>query len=428
MFWSQLYSCAVIVISPLVGVGLLCKSRGRVRCGERFGVWEKSNCSEGPTIWFHGASMGEVRGLVPVIKLFKERHPTIRTLLTSTSPTGLEVARTEVDEIHILPIDTVSFHIRAIGKRNILGLIINETEVWPSLLLVARTKKIPTFLVNARISDMTIKRYEKLRFLLRESLPQFTRVLTGTKESFDRYLSLGCTESQLRIIGNSKYDGVRVVSEGEREDFRNRFGFDSAPILCLGSIRDGEEAPWIAAIKALHNDGFKFHTIVAPRHREKFEYFATILTASNMPFTRYTTWEKRSIDSYEGNKILLLDTYGKLLEAYSVSSIAFIGATLLNIGGHNPFEAAAQGVPVIVGPYVQNIKNEVADLARVGALTTVRDKGDIVEVLRNCFTHPKDFMQKGRQGAIQWSQHQGSALRIMEELESNIEIPDAAPI
>jgi 3-deoxy-D-manno-octulosonic-acid transferase len=372
--------------------------------------------------------MGEVRGLLPIIKLFKERHPTVRTLLTSTSPTGLDAGKADVDEVHILPIDSAAFHNRAIGTRNIIGLIINETEVWPSLLMVAHTRKIPTFLVNARISDLAIKRYEKLRFILKEALPQFTRVLTSTKESFDRYLSLGCTESQLRVMGNSKYDGVRVVSEGERDEFRSRFGFDNAPILCLGSIRDGEDGAWLGAIRTLYDEGLKFHVIVAPRHREKFEYFASVLTAHNLPFTRYTTWEERSSGSCEGNKVLLLDTYGKLLEAYSVSSIAFIGATLVNIGGHNPFEAAAQEVPVIVGHHVQNIKNEVADLAKVGALFTVRDQDEIVVVLRNWLNAPKEFIQRGRDGATQWLQHQGSSLRIMAEIESNMEIPYAVPV
>lgn len=428
MFWSQLYSATVTVISPLVGVGLLCKSRGRIRCGERFGLWECSGATDKPTIWFHGASMGEVRGLLPIIKLFKERHPGIRTLLTSTSPTGLDAGKADVDEVHILPIDAVSFHNRALGARNIIGLIINETEVWPSLLMVARSRHIPTFLVNARISDMTIKRYEKLHFILKEALPQFTRVLTSTKEAFDRYLSLGCTESQLRVMGNSKYDGVRVVSEGERDEFRTRFGFGTAPILCLGSIRDGEDVAWLGAVKALYEEGLKFHTIVAPRHREKFEYFASALSAHNLPFMRYTTWEARSSGSCEGNKILLLDTYGKLLEAYSVSSIAFIGATLVNIGGHNPFEAAAQGVPVIVGPYVQNIKNEVTDLERAGALFTVRNRDEIADILRKCFAALKEFAQRGRDGATQWSQHQGSSLRIIAEIESNMEIPDVVPI
>ena len=428
MFWSQLYSVTVTVISPLVGVGLLLKSRGRIRYGERFGLWNSPASFEKPTIWFHGASMGEVRGLLPIIKLFKERHPTVRTLLTSTSPTGLDAGKADVDEVHILPIDAAAFHNRAIGTRNIIGLIINETEVWPSLLMVARARKIPTFLVNARISDMAIGRYEKLRFILKEALPQFTRVLTSTKESFDRYLSLGCTESQLRVMGNSKYDGVRVVSEGERDEFRTRFGLSTGPILCLGSIRDGEDAAWLGAIKALHNEGIKFQTIIAPRHREKFEYFAAALTAQNLPFTRYTTWEERCSDSYQVNKVLLLDTYGKLLEAYSVSSIAFIGATLVNIGGHNPFEAAAQGVPVIVGPYYQNIKNEIADLAKVGAVSTVRNQEEIVTVLRNCFSAPKEFTQRGRDGATQWLQHQGSSLRIIEEIESTLEIPDTVPV
>jgi 3-deoxy-D-manno-octulosonic-acid transferase len=115
------------------------------------------------------------------------------------------------------------------------------------------------------------------------------------------------------------------------------------------------------------------------------------------------------------------------LEAYSISSIAFIGATLVNIGGHNPFEAAAQGVPVIVGPNIQNIKNEIADLAKVRAVFTVRDHDEIVAALRNCFAAPKEFIQRGRDGATQWLQHQGSSLRIIAEIESNMEIPDAAP-
>jgi 3-deoxy-D-manno-octulosonic-acid transferase len=428
--WSQVYSVLTATTAPFAAMMGLLTERGRVRCGERFGIWGDECVSEVATMWFHGASMGEVRGLLPLIKLFKERHPGLRILLTSISPTGIDVGKNDVDEVHILPFDAVSFHRRALAGRNIVGLVINETELWPSLLLVAREKNIPTFLVNGRISDMTIKRYQNLKFILKEALPQFTRVLVSTRESYDRFLELGCIESQLAVMGNSKYDGIRVVSEGEREEFRNRFGFGSLPIICLGSIRDGEDDLWLGAVKALRDRGLKFNTIVAPRHREKVEYFAKALRKYDLPFARYTAWEERNYVDYGecNNKVLLIDTYGKLLEAYAVSVMAFIGATLVDIGGHNPLEAAAQSVPVVVGPYIQNVKVEVADLAKVDGLMRVENQPDIINVVSDCLQNLKEYQKKGKRAYEQWQQHQGSAVRIINDIEKNMEMPHATAV
>jgi 3-deoxy-D-manno-octulosonic-acid transferase len=429
MWWTSLYNTTVAIFSPLIAVGLLSSKRGRIRWQERFGSWKIEE--KKPVVWFHGASLGEVRGLLPVLKLFRQRHPELSTLLTCTSPTGLDAAKGQADHCHLLPIDSSVFLSPALKNITIRALILSETELWPGLVAFAVKRRSLILLINGRISDSTLGRYKKLGFIMKEFLPSFARILASSNQTRDRFIAIGASPQNVLALGNSKYDGIYQVGEGEREEFRARFNLYSFPVICLGSIRDGEQNYWFPALRKLRQEGLQFHVIVAPRHREKFEYFARSLLEHDLPFMRYTHFEvgaakyASSVHAAphphaSGPQVLLLDTYGKLLEAYAVSDLAFIGATLVNIGGHNPFEAVAQNCAVIVGPYVQNIREEVKDLNAVTALTSVKNTAEIEAAILTLVTDLACTRRKRLSGAAAWNVHQGSALRIVEQIDQEL--------
>ena len=406
-----LYDIATGFLSPLVGLGMLGSERGRIKIAERFGSWSLQESR--PIIWFHGASLGEVRGMLSVMERFRSEYTNHAILLTSTSATGLDVGKPCSDHQYLLPFDCSLWLGCALDGCCIDAFVLTETELWPSLLRYLKKRSIPSFLINARISDMTVDSYRRLRFLFGPLLEVFSLILAGTEESRSRFADIGVQSSRLKVMGNSKYDGVAVVSESEQHEFCERIDFDKESYtLCLGSIRDGEEEFWLDPIKQLLSDFENVQIIVAPRHKEKFSYFADWLSKHSIPFKRWTDESKSS------EQVLLLDTYGKLLQAYAVSHRAFIGATMVDIGGHNPFEAVAQSCPIVVGPHIQNIKSEIADLRIVEGAPLVRNSAEIITVLERDIANRESASEEGKRSAEVWRTHQGSTVRILEEIKS----------
>jgi 3-deoxy-D-manno-octulosonic-acid transferase len=403
------YDIVMGLISPLVSLVMLGSERGRVRLRDRLGGWDLQESR--PIIWFHGASMGEVRGMLSVIAAVREHYPDRAVLLTSTSPTGLEAGVELVDHRRLLPLDCSLWLGCALDGLRIDCFVVSETELWPSLLRYLKKRDVRCLLINGRISDMTIGRYRFLVGMISPLMSVFRIILVSTPEAEERFCSLGVPNQSVRRVGNSKYDGIAVVSDEAKDEFCEQARLDRHRYtLCLGSIRDGEELGWLQCLKGIFESNLDVQVIIAPRHREKFVYFGEALERAGIAFHRWS--DPRG----SRTSVLLLDTYGKLLDAYSVSNRAFIGATLVDIGGHNPFEAAAQGCSIMVGPYVQNIKIEIQDLRSVGGAPELATALDARTIIEGDLADLEKCAEEGRRSYEVWCSHQGSTERIFEEI------------
>jgi 3-deoxy-D-manno-octulosonic-acid transferase len=410
-FLLRVYDATISIASPLLGLGFSLSKKGKERLAERFGKWNL-DLEDKELLWFHGASAGETQGLEGVVTKLTEIYPSCNSLLTATNTT----------HSRLLPFDSSCLISRAIDKLNIKALIISETEIWPNLLRQASKRNIPIFWVNARISDMTYARYKLLAPLLREAFAGVKAIYTSNPESASRFQSLNLPVPEIAFVGNSKYDKTFTPNDTTQDLLKRFFKNVSAPTLCLGSIRPEEAHYWLPAISEIRKNGSKINIIIAPRHKEKFEYFSEELSKHNIPFVKWSDIKKLSPDYNNEGTIdtLLLDTYGDLTTAYSISTLAFIGATLTDIGGHNPLEASAQGVYVVVGPYFQNVKSEVTDLHKVKALEIVKNENDIKEILGNLLKNPKLFSERGHRGKEIWKQNTGATDKIVSLIKSNL--------
>jgi 3-deoxy-D-manno-octulosonic-acid transferase len=180
-------------------------------------------------------------------------------------------------------------------------------------------------------------------------------------------------------------------------------------VITLGSVRPGEEAWWFDALMALKERGLAAKMIVAPRHAEKFSYFADRIASLGLPFAR---WSEINSWSSVDHDILLLDTMGKLEDAYAVADLAFVGATLVDIGGHNPMEPAMYAAPVVVGPYTSVVRDVVDDMRSLGGIVEVRDAASILRALERAAQRDPLMRQIGEKGQRVWEQHRGAAERI----------------
>ncbi len=408
---GKTYEVAATCAVPLVSLGLLAFERGRVRYDERLGDW-----GELPPLgwWMHGASVGEVQGLLPFIKRVRETMGGDRILLSATSPTGLDRGAAAVDATRLMPLDAPFVVARALRNLSFDRFVVCETEFWPTLFKSVLRTGAPCHIINGRVSDYTIGRYLGMRALFSPVLKEFVSVSVPDDEQRSRFLELGVEASRIHVTGHTKYDvEPRYAGDEARHQARNEFfpGITpETPVIALGSIRPGEDTLWFAALERAWSEGKRCKVIVAPRHAEKFPYFWEELQKLSLSAVRRSSGGAiagRDVD------VLLLDTMGELERAYAAADLAFIGATLVDIGGHNPLEAAMYGVPVVVGPHHSVIRELVREMRNRSGILEVRDIDSIFRVVsRLCDGDPR-LCEIGAAGHVVSQLHQGSSARVL---------------
>jgi 3-deoxy-D-manno-octulosonic-acid transferase len=416
---GKAYEVATTCAVPLVSVGLLAFQRGRRRYEERLGDW-----GDLPPIgwWMHGASVGEVQGLLPFIQKVRDTMSGDRILLSATSPTGLDRGAAAADLTRLVPLDAPWVVARALRKLSFDRFVVCETEFWPTLFKAVLRRGVPCHIINGRVSDYTISRYMGMRGLFSPILRGFVSVSVPDDEQRLRFLELGVEASRIHVTGHTKYDvAPRYAGDEARNEARHEFfpGVSAeTPILVLGSIRPGEDKLWFAALERVWSEGRRCKVVVAPRHAEKFSFFWEELQRVSKSAVRRSlgpAMAGRDVD------ILLLDTMGELERAYAAADLAFIGATLVDIGGHNPLEAAMYGVPVVIGPHHSVIRELAREMRNRSGILEVRDVESIYRlVIRLCDGDP-GLREIGAAGQVVSQLHQGSSVRALSVINESEE-------
>jgi 3-deoxy-D-manno-octulosonic-acid transferase len=413
----KVYNVAMACVLPLVSAGLPCFARGRRRLAERYGVW--GELPHTPW-WFHAASVGEVQGVLPLIKRVRSVGSAERVLLTSTSPTGLDRAGSAVDSARLVPIDVPWLVKSALRSAHFDRFVLTETELWPNLMHAVLETGKPCHIINGRISDYTMAWYERLSGIFAPLLRRFSSISVPDEGQRDRFSALGVDRSKVFVTGHTKYDSAPAfLGDSARHTARELFfpGISpETPLITLGSIRGGEERFWFEAIKRVWKQGIPLHVIVAPRHAERFEFFWSAMAGLS---NRVARWSERGTRSARECDALLLDTMGVLEQAYCASDYAFVGATMVDIGGHNPFEPAMYGVPIAVGQYTSVIEEPVAELEKARAARRIRSEGDIYALLEELVRDPQAARKSGEAAKRVWASHQGAVERVMQVISQS---------
>lgn len=413
----KLYGATAAAALPLATVGLLFSARGRRRLGERFGDWGSVGGCEW---WLHGASVGEVQGLLPFIRDIRAEHADSRIFLTTTSPTGLERAADLVHQGRLLPLDAPVLVRRALARVNCARFVVSETELWPSLLTEVQLRGIPCHMINARISDYTSRWYRLLRPVFTPILRRFSSISVPDEEQRERFVSLGVDSGNVYVTGHTKYDAQpKFLTQGAKEEARQlffpRIDMDM-PVIVLGSLREGEERLWFSSFRRAWEVGMSFRVIVAPRHAERFDFFWREIVSLNR---RAVRWSSGDTPASEGHEIILLDTMGTLEQAYVAADLAFVGATLVDIGGHNPFEPAMYRVPVVVGPYTSVIRQPVSLMRDRSGILEVSNERDIFEVLSRLAAGDARLREVGERAFAVYAEQAGASARVLNIIRSS---------
>lgn len=355
---------------------------------ERFGLVpgvELAKIGGRPVIWLHAVSVGEVIAARPLLKALRSRYPQHAIVVSNTTETGRTASSAfpEIDLCLYFPFDFL-FSVRAIlGSVKPRIIILMETEIWPNFSREARRKGIPLLLANGRISDRSFGRYLKFSWFFRPSLRCFSAICMQSETGLERIVAIGADPDHTRVAGNLKNDiPFHQVSGEERGRLRGRYSIpEDVCVLTAGSSRDGEERHLISTYRELSAEIEGLFLVLAPRHPERSVEIAALLEGAGLCYRRRTAIS--ADHPFRSGEVLLVDTIGEMMDLYALSDIAFVGGSLVPLGGHNLLEPASVGVPSVFGPHMANFREIETLVLRYGAGIQVQTPQELTASCRS---------------------------------------------
>lgn len=415
----RLYSLLLYLLLPIALLRLLWRGRRapayRRRWGERLGFYGNRPMAAG--LWIHAVSVGETQAAAPLIKHFLDQHPDLGVMVTTTTPTGSERLRALFEDRvrHVyVPYDLPLILSRFLDRVRPRLVLVMETEIWPNLLRVCAGRGIPVILGNARLSAASARGYARLGAFARETFARLSLVAAQAEADAQRFIELGVPAERVRVTGSIKFDLRQPASlEDKAEAMRRLWGSDR-PVWVAGSTHEGEEEPLLAAHRRIREALPQALLVLVPRHPERFDRVAALAARQGMPAVR------RSSGAVCGPKeaVFLGDTMGELPVLIAAADAAFIGGSLVPVGGHNLLEAAAVGVPVAIGPHAFNFAAITRLLVEEGAAVQVADAEALIPVMIDWLSDAATRARIGEQGRQVVARNRGALERLLALVEA----------
>ena len=391
----------------------LVKRSYRERTGQRFGIGypQLDRC-----IWVHAVSVGEVQAAVPLIRAISKRFPDHNMLVTTVTPTGAaRVSAVFGDTVThcYIPFEMPIAVDRFFESLNPELALIMETEIWPNLYQGCGVRDIPLILVSARISPRSVDSYRRFLPLFRNTLSHGIIIAAQSEADADRFRSLGASPVRTWVTGNIKFDielPPGLAQQGK--EFRQRT-FGDRPVWIAASTHDQEEQQVLSAHRRLLERYPDLLLVLVPRHPERFAAVGDMIDKEQLEKVRRT--EQRSCDA--STRVFLGDTMGEVPLFYAASDVAFVGGSLVQIGGHNMLEPAALGLPVISGPHVYNAQ-DIADMfIELGACHIVHDSSELAVAVDQLLSSPADARERGNKAQEIVQRNRGALAHLLGLLE-----------
>lgn len=412
------YIVVSYLLTPLLLLHLFYKGFGNRaywhRNGERFGFFGAPPLAG--SIWLHAVSVGEVQAAAPLVRALLESHPERPLILTTTTPTGSDRVRALFGDrvVHCYaPFDLAWPVKRFFDWCDPTIAIILETELWPNLYHECGRRKVPLVLASARLSAKSIGRYRLLVSLFRETLSHGIVIAAQTSADAERFLSLGANPERTRVTGNIKFDfelppGVREQGAELRKKYAG-----ARPVWVAASTHAGEEEQVLAAHRVIRKSFPDALLILVPRHPERFDGVAALLERQGFDFVRRSS-DRRSTATTE---VVLGDTMGELLAFYAAADIAFVGGSLVPVGGHNLLEPAALRRPILTGPNNYNAQDITELFTGSGVAQVINGTGELATAVLVLLNDPATARRLGDQAGELTETSRGALQRLLALLE-----------
>jgi len=374
--------------------------------------------SDGPVIWLHAVSVGETKALSTLAPHIRKAHSDAFILVSTVTETGQEEAKrliSDADAFCYLPLD-FSWVIRRFVKRlkpDLLVLV--EGDFWYNLLKEVKKSGGSIALVNGKVSEKSFKRYLVLKSFSQMLFQKIDRFCVQSEEYLKRFLKLGIDPDKITVIGNLKYDIPEPdVSEENKQAWKDKLGIQQGDlVLTVGSTHENEEELLLRALKPFWNKYENLKLLLVPRHPERFRKVEKIVEQDGIPFENYST-----LAQSKGNeKIILIDEMGVLPHCYRVSDLSIVGGSFIQgVGGHDIFEPAKMGIPVLFGPYMNNQRELSRHLTKSGVGKQV-SIGELSSLLERYLSTPSLMEEDGEKGKRFAQKVMGSSFRTWKQIE-----------
>jgi len=331
-------------------------------------------------IWLHAVSVGEYVASLPVQEELRRIVPDAMILVTTVTQTGNAMARKsakEQDTVAYLPLDFPLFVNRGLDRVRPDVIVIMEAEMWPNFLAAAKRRNIPTILVNGRVSDRSLRRSGKWRWLISWAVSKFDYCCMQTNVDAERILALGAKSEAVCVCGNTKFDqeGAQLPHKAV-ESLRADLGLpEGIPVFVAGSTNPGEDEQVLEAFQIMRRTRADLRLIIAPRQIERGNEIQRMCKDRRLICARRSQKESCSAN-YD---VLILDTFGELAAIYAVGEISFVGGSLIPKGGHSLFQPILQGKPVLFGPYTFKTRDMAQMAINAGVGFEVKDSNELAQ-------------------------------------------------
>jgi len=416
-----IYSIIFTICLPFLFLRLWYRSRKnpeyRHHWLQRLGIFQVPPSLNKHGLWIHAVSVGESIAAVPLIQAFQQQFPHLSVTVTTTTPTGkAEIKRRFGDTVfHVyFPYDLPLAFATFLKKIQPKLCVLMETELWINALRSMKQYQIPCIVVNGRLSQKSMQGYKKIAMITRDMFHNIQHVVAQSEEDGRRFVDLGLDKNRLTIGGNVKFDcKLLEVVEDELSGLQIQWGRER-PVIVAASTHAGEEIEILGAYSELKKEFKDLLLILVPRHPDRFNSVANEIKKRNFNFVRRsqaTVCDPRT-------EIFLGDSMGELALFYQAAHIAFVGGSLVPVGGHNTLEPASVGLPIIVGPYTYNFNEITKLMLEAGGLKQVPDKNALLFCLQKWLREPDIAKHIGACGKKVVLENKGAVDKIFTHIKS----------
>jgi len=365
-----------------------------------------------------------VQACAPLVGVLRQRYPDLPLTVTAVTPTGAARARAlfgGAAQVRYVPFDLPGAVRRFFARVQPRLAVIVETELWPNLYRECGRRRVPLVLASARLSARSVGRYRRLGALFRDTLSQAAVVAAQATGDAERFQALGADPASTHVTGNLKFDFElprQTVERGAR--LREQYAPARALWVAGSTHGGGEEQTLLEAqrrVRALHPEAL---LVLAPRHPQRFAEVAALLHQGGVSFVRRSQGAAAAAHTCE---VLLLDSLGELLDFYAAADVAFVGGSLVPIGGHNLLEPAALGVPILTGPHNSNGEEIARLLIASGAAEVVRDAATLGARIGTLLANPEARVRIGAQGRASVDSNRGALGKLLGLIEPLLSEP-----
>jgi 3-deoxy-D-manno-octulosonic-acid transferase len=389
-------------------------------------------------VWIHAVSLGETQAALILIRALRWEHPDLPIFFTGGNSSAVNLATKNAVsnmQVSFLPLDYALLRRHLFKVLQPRLLILMETELWPNLLRTAHQNTVPVAIIQARLSKSSKQTYPKYgQPLVSQLLAPVALVAAQTQADADCLIALGIASERCRLLGNIKYDFTppkqdnyatdtphSTDSHHHYDDLANRIG--NRWIWVAGSTHPNEEVPLLEAHAQLTQKDSHSLLILVPRHPSYFKELAQKLTDANLPFERWMQWFTSGRPLSPSTQILLIDTLGELMTAYTLADACFVGGSLVPWGGHNMLEPAALAKPILAGSHNHNFADIEQGLLNTQALLIVNNANELATQLIHLHNNPQQAQLLGQRAQTYFYSQQGATERVLAALSPYLNNP-----